>query len=65
MADGIKKWSDDKLGFQTITNEDLVCKDCKSAIKNGPTGKCEKFDVKPNKVLLGGECNEYENEKQG
>ena len=64
MANEIKKWLDDKLSFQTITNEDLVCKDCKSVIKNEPTGKCEKFDMKPNKVLLGGECVEYENENQ-
>jgi hypothetical protein len=58
--DEIKKWSDDKLGFQTITNENLVCADCEFAIPNGPTGKCEKFNIKPNKVLLGGDCDEYE-----
>lgn len=63
MTNGIKKWSDEKLGFQTVTNEDLVCNDCVSAIKKGPAGKCEKFNVKPNKVLLGGECDEYEKEK--
>ena len=59
----IKKWSDDKLGFQSVTNNDLVCSNCKFAFADGPVGMCKKFDVKPNKVLLGGECNEYRKEE--
>lgn len=55
----IKKWSDDKLGFQEVTNNDLVCKTCTFALKDCPVGKCEKFAVKPNEVLLGGDCDEY------
>lgn len=59
-----------------IRCKDLVCKDCKfrfndsDPTKNGrrdgygrmrgPTGRCSKYNLKPNKVLLGGECEKYE-----
>lgn len=59
----IKKWSDDKLGFKSVTNNDLVCKGCVYSNRDGPAGKCKKFAVKPNKVLLGGECDERKTEK--
>lgn len=58
----IKKWSDDKLGFQPVTNDELVCKTCLFKANDSPVGKCQKYNVKPNKVLLGGDCNEYEYE---
>lgn len=49
-----------------ITNQDLVCKDCKSRfddrIKFGNTSACKKYDIKPNVVLLGKSCEEYEKE---
>ena len=49
-----------------ITNQDLVCKDCKSRfddrIKFGNTSACKKYDIKPNAVLLGKSCEEYEKE---
>lgn len=49
--------------MKRITNNDLACKDCAfvydDSVKLGNTSKCEKFNVKPNKVLLGGECDEY------
>ena len=53
--------------MKRITNEDLVCKDCEfafdDAIKLGNTSTCDKFTVKPNQVLLGGDCDEYETKK--
>lgn len=52
--------------MKRITNNDLVCKDCKFAyddtIKLGNTSECEKYDLKPNEVLLGGDCIEKEEE---
>lgn len=46
-----------------ITNNDLVCKDCLLRLPDdvilGNTSKCEAYPVcKPNKVLLGGECDD-------
>ena len=63
MPKEIRKWSNDKLGFKSVTNDDLVCKDCKYANDINPVGRCMVFTVKPNKVLLGGECNEFKNKK--
>lgn len=52
--------------MKRITNNDLVCKDCTFAyddsVKFGNTSTCDKFTVKPNQVLVGGECEEYEAE---
>ena len=49
-----------------ITNQDLVCKDCKSRfddrVKFGNTSACKKYDLKPNQVLLGKSCEKYEKE---
>lgn len=58
-----KKWETEKLGFVPVTNDDLVCYDCIYCNRNIPVGKCKKYPVKPNKVLLGGECDEYKKEK--
>ncbi len=53
--------------MRRITNDDLVCKDCTfkydDTVKLGNTSVCEKFDVKPSEVLLGGDCIEHEKEK--
>ena len=54
-----KKWESEKLGFQPVTNNDLVCHNCIFVNPNIPVGKCKKYPVKPNKVLLGGECDEH------
>ena len=59
-----------------IRCKDLVCADCKFRYDDsnperngkrngygrmrGPTSKCEKFDVKPSSVLLGGQCDKHE-----
>ena len=50
-----------------ITNQKLVCKDCDNRFDDskifGNTSKCFKYQTKPNKVLLGGECDEYVREQ--
>lgn len=50
-----------------ITNNDLICKDCKfmyvDTVELGNTSMCEKFNVKPVKVLLGGDCDEHETQE--
>ena len=60
-----EKFKNDKLKFVQIKNEDLVCKSCRKKYDdtNMPcnTSKCEAFDMKPDKVLDGGDCDEYEN----
>ena len=60
-----EKFRNDKLKFKQITNKDLICKNCKKKYDdtNMPcnTSKCEAFDVKPNEVLDGGDCIEFEN----
>lgn len=62
-GDSPQKWQNDKLGFITKTNADLVCVDC--VFKMHKPGFCEKFPLpgrKPRSVLMGGECNEYKKE---
>ena len=60
-----EKFKNDDLKFEQITNKDLICKDCKKKYDdtNMPcnTSKCEAFSVKPDEVLDGGDCIEYEN----
>lgn len=50
--------------MKRITNDDLVCKNCTfvfdDTVKLGNTSICDKFTTKPNQVLLGGDCDEYE-----
>lgn len=60
-----RKFQKDSMKMEQITNDDLVCKDCKSKFsdKDLPcnTSKCTKFPkCKPYEVLGGGECDEYE-----
>lgn len=58
-----KRIASEQQCMKRITNNDLACKDCEFAfddsLKLGNTSTCEKFDVKPPKVLLGGECDEH------
>ena len=60
-----EKFKNDDLKFEQITNKDLICKTCKKKYydTNMPcnTSKCEAFNVKPDEVLDGGDCIEYEN----
>ena len=59
-----EKFKEDKLEFNQVTNEDLVCKDCTYVWPDnditGNTSKCDMYSIKPSKVLKGGECDEYE-----
>lgn len=49
--------------MKRITNNNLVCKGCVFAYddseKLGNTSVCEIYTSKPNKVLLGGDCDEF------
>lgn len=62
-----EKFKKDTLKFHLIKNENLVCRDCakKYDDTNMPcnTSKCKAFGIKPNNVLDGGECIEYEPKK--
>lgn len=48
-----------------VTNDILVCKDCVYKFDDtrimGNTSRCMKYGLKPNKVLIGGKCDEYFN----
>ena len=59
-----KRIASEQLCMKRITNNDLVCKDCLFAyddsIKLGNTSTCDKFNIKPSEVLVGGDCSEYE-----
>lgn len=61
-----EKFQNDKLSFERITNDDLVCKDCRNRFNDEEmpcnTSKCAKFEVKPDEVLDGGDCTEYDKE---
>ncbi len=60
-----EKFKNDELKFEQITNKDLVCKNCRKKYDdtNMPcnTSKCEAFNMKPDEVLDGGDCIEFEN----
>ena len=61
-----EKFKKDKLKFELITNKILICKDCKKRYDDTEmrcnTSKCEAFARKPNEVLDGKDCIEYEKE---
>ena len=59
-----RKWENDCLQFNRITNNDLICRDCIFRLEDdvifGNTSKCEVFpDCKPDRVLNGKKCSEY------
>lgn len=58
-----EKFKRDKLKFNQIKNENLVCADCAKKYDDTElpcnTSKCEAFVRKPFSVLDGGDCNEY------
>lgn len=62
-----EKFKKDKLEFAQIKNENLVCKDCRNKYDDTDmpcnTSKCEIFEIKPDEVLDGGDCNEYNKEE--
>lgn len=55
-----KKIKDEQKAFGRITNEQLTCHNCTYRLDDakicGNTSKCEMYTSKPNKVLLGGDC---------
>ena len=61
-----EKFQKDKLKFSLITNDNLVCKDCRNRFEDKGmtcnTSKCAKYKMKPDEVLDGGKCNEYDKE---
>lgn len=58
-----KKFKEDKLGFNVITNDMLVCKDCywRKNDKLVPANvcRCNAYNIKPLAVLDGGQCDKY------
>lgn len=59
-----EKFKKDKLRFNLITNNNLICKDClyRYDDKDMPcnVSKCEIYQsMKPTGVLDGGDCDEY------
>lgn len=62
-----EKFKKDELKFTLIKNENLVCEDCikKYDDTNMPcnTSKCKAYKIKPDEILNGGDCNEYEPKK--
>ena len=55
------KFVDDLLKFEIIKNNDLVCKDCVDDEKLPcNTSKCMIYEMKPDEVIDGGDCIEYE-----
>lgn len=62
-----KRVASEQQCMRRLTNNDLVCKTCEyvydDSVKLGNTSKCAMYDVKPTKVLLGGECDEYKEQE--
>lgn len=62
-----EKFKNDQLSFTQIKNENLVCKNCRKKYDDTDmpcnTSKCQAFAIKPDKVLDGGDCPEYEKER--
>lgn len=58
-----KRYESEQKAFMRITNDNLKCKDCLYKYDDttiyGNTSKCSMFNHKPDKVILGGECNKY------
>lgn len=57
-----RKFKNEKMKCERLTNNELVCKDCMFALDDtedaSNTYECDKFLEKPDKVLSGGECIE-------
>lgn len=67
MADLEKRIESEAQGARRITNAELKCRDCTYAlddsVKFGNTSRCDKYILKPNRVLLGGDCPRYRKKK--
>ncbi|WP_073106783.1 hypothetical protein [Hespellia stercorisuis] len=53
-----EKWKNDRLIFVRITNADMVCKDC--TYRFDCEIMCLLYEIKPDEVLGGGQCDFYE-----
>lgn len=58
-----KRYESEQKAFMRITNDSLKCKDCLYKYDDttiyGNTSRCSIFNHKPDKVILGGECDKY------
>lgn len=58
-----KRYESEQKAFMRITNDNLKCKDCLYKYDDttiyGNTSRCSMFNHKPDKVILGGECDKY------
>ena len=58
-----RKFKNEKMKCERLTNNELVCENCLYALDDSEdtnnTYECKKFIEKPDKVLSGGECIEY------
>lgn len=64
-----KRIKSEQTCFAPIRNKDLICKDCKFRMDDskiiGNTSSCEVYPkhTKPNEVIKGGNCPEYQQEE--
>ena len=65
-SDFEKRIESESRSVRRITNADLVCRDCIYRLDDserlGNTSQCKRYISKPNKVLLGRDCEEYRKE---
>lgn len=63
-----RRLQDEQGGRRRITNNELLCRDCINRYddkeKLGNTSSCKVYARKPTRVLLGGWCFEYRQEKK-
>jgi hypothetical protein len=54
------KVEDQSSGIVTLSNDDIVCKDCGMAYDDskvkGNTSRCMVYSQKPDSILCGGQC---------
>lgn len=54
-----ERFEDDVEDEKIITNDDLMCKDCKHRLTTS-SGSCVKFSIKPLRVFTKKECEYYQ-----
>ena len=52
----------EEVHFKPMTNDGLICADCRFRIPDGGVLRCHKYDTKPAEVLNGGDCKKYKAE---
>lgn len=57
-----ERFKNENLIFKVLKNNQLTCKDCKLRYNDDAldcnTSRCEIFQIKPDEVLNGGDCDE-------